>query len=249
MIELNDEEQKKLALWLDKMVNEDMPIQYLLGTVPFNNLEIIVEPPVLIPRPETEEWTSALVEKLKPLAHKKLNILDICCGTGCIALSLAKALPQAHIFAVDISDKAIALAKQNAHHNKITNATFIQSDLYNEIETDKLFDLIVSNPPYISFDEFEDLDNSVATWEDPQALVAADDGLAIIEDIIEDAPDYLKINHEMNELNIPQFWVEIGSKQAKDVLDFCNSFGFIDAQIHKDLEGKDRYVTAHLETK
>lgn len=248
-VQLSESEQATLKSWLDRMVNEHMPLQYLLGTAPFLDLEILVEPPVLIPRPETEEWTANLIEKLKKLHNKKITVLDICSGTGCIALAIAKALPETQVYATDISEKAIELAKRNAKHNKISNVTFIQSDLYNELETDKLFDLIVSNPPYISFDEFEDLDDSVTTWEDKQALVAADDGTAIIEDIIEDAPDYLKINEDMHKEKIPQLWIEIGYKQGPTVLDLCRSFGFPHAQVHKDLEGKDRYVTASPEAK
>lgn len=88
--------------------------------------------------------------------------------------------------------------------------------------------------------------NQLQLGEDKQALVADDDGLAILEDIIEGAPDYLKYNHELAELKIPQLVVEIGYKQAKPVVDYFNSFGFTDVQVHKDLEGKDRYVTGRL---
>lgn len=245
-IELSSDEQKKLTAWLDKMINEHMPIQYLLGSVPFNDLDILVEPPILIPRPETEEWTLNLLEQLKSLKETHPAILDLCCGTGCIALTLAKSLPKSRIVGSDISEKAIALAQKNAKHNKINNVTFVHADLYAAtefIEEPRLFDIIVSNPPYISFAEFEELDDSVTSWEDSQALVADDDGFSILEDIIEAAPDYLKYNQEMDRLKIPQLIVEIGYKQAHRVTDFFKTFGFIDVMVHKDLEGKDRYVT------
>ncbi len=248
-IELNELSQAKLHEWLAEMTQEFMPLQYILGSVPFLDLEIIVQPPILIPRPETEEWTAVLIDRLKPIQSHTLSILDLCTGTGCIALALAKAMPKSHIWGGDISHKAVELARKNAEHNSISNATFIHADLYNineYIESNKLFDIIVSNPPYISFDEFEELDDSVATWEDKQALVADDDGLAILEDIIEGAPDYLTYNHELAELKIPQLVVEIGYKQAKPVADYFNSFGFTDVQVHKDLEGKDRYVSGRL---
>lgn len=245
-IHLTQEEEKLLTQWLDKMVNEHMPLQYVLGSVPFIDLDILVKPPTLIPRPETEEWTDWLIKQLKQVKESKLQILDMCCGTGCITLALAKALPNAKIYATDISEPAILLAKQNAKHNNISNVTFIHSDLYNEIETDTLFDIIVSNPPYLSFAEFEEVDASVSTWEDPQALVAADDGTAILEDIIEDAPDFLKYNPEMAQLKIPQLVVEIGYTQAKVVSDFFKTYGFIDIEVHKDLAGKDRFVTGRL---
>jgi release factor glutamine methyltransferase len=248
-VELSDQDQEQLKQWLDKMVNENMPIQYLLGSVPFIDLDILVEPPTLIPRPETEEWTVNLIEQLKKLKESHLKILDLCSGSGCISLALGKALPNAMIIAGDISEKAIELGKKNAQHNKISNVTFIHADLYSvteHIDNPALFDIIVSNPPYISFAEFEELDNSVSSWEDPQALVAQDDGLAIIEDIIEAAPDFIKPNPEMERLKIPQLVVEIGHKQGHKVMDFFKSFGFTDVQVHKDLEGKDRYVTGRL---
>lgn len=245
-IVLTDKQQKHIASWIDKMVNQHMPIAYLIGSVPFNDIDILVEPPILIPRPETEEWVINLINQLKRLEFKTLNILDICSGSGCIALALAKALPQSTVYAVDISDKAIALGKKNAVHNNIQNVTFIQSDLFNELDTHILFDLIVSNPPYISFDEFQELDASVATWEDKQALIAADNGTAIINTIINDAPDYLKANQEMARKQIPQLMLEIGYKQGNIVKNLMQSAGWTTITVSKDLEGKDRVVSGRI---
>lgn len=245
-ITLTDKQEAQLENWLDKIINEHMPIAYLIGNVPFNDLDILVEPPTLIPRPETEEWVVNLIAQLKTLKSGALTILDICSGSGCIALALAKAFPQSMVYALDISDKAIALGKKNAQHNKIKNVIFMQSDLFNELNTENLFDIIVSNPPYISFDEFQQLDASVSTWEDKQALVAADNGTAIINDIIEDAADYLKTNSEITGTKIPQLTIEIGYKQAKIVKDLMSSAGWIDVKIRKDLEGKDRIVTGRI---
>lgn len=242
-ITLSDKQEAEIERWINKMVNEHMPIAYLIGSVPFNDLDILVEPPILIPRPETEEWVVNLIEQLKTLKNHALTILDLCSGSGCIALALAKALPKSTVYAVDISDKAIALGIKNAKHNGIKNVTFIQSDLFNELNTTTLFDIIVSNPPYISFDEFQEIDASVATWEDKQALVAADNGTAIINDIIEDAADYLKTSSEITNTKIPQLTLEIGYKQAKIVKDLMISADWIDVKIRKDLEGKDRIVT------
>jgi release factor glutamine methyltransferase len=170
----------------------------------------------------------------------------MCSGSGCIALALAKAFPQSTVYALDLSDKAIALGKKNAAHNGIKNVTFMQSDLFNELNTQHLFDIIVSNPPYISFDEFQELDASVSTWEDKQALVAADNGTAIINDIIEDAADYLKTDSEIAHTKIPQLIIEIGYRQADIVQNLMNSAGWIAVKILKDLEGKDRVVTGRI---
>ena len=245
-ITLSDKQQDQLDSWINKIVEEHMPIAYLIGNVPFNDLTILVEPPTLIPRPETEEWVINLIAQLKTLKSPALTILDLCSGSGCIALALAKAFPQSTVYALDISDKAIALGKKNAKHNNIKNVIFMQSDLYNELDAQTLFDIIVSNPPYISFDEFQQLDASVSTWEDKQALVAADNGTAIINDIIEDAADYLKTTGEITGTKIPQLIIEIGYKQAKIVKDLMSSADWIDVKIRKDLEGKDRIVTGRI---
>lgn len=246
VIELTPAQHTTLADWLDKMTTQNMPIQYLLGSVPFNDLDILVQPPTLIPRPETEEWAINLIDQLKKLNNQALTILDMCAGSGCIALALAKAFPQSQVYATDISTQALALAQKNAKHNNITNVTFTQSDLFNELATDKLFDVIVSNPPYISFDEFQEMDDSVTTWEDPQALVADDNGRAIIDAIIEQAPDYLNTNKEMEEKNIPQLVLEIGYTQAHEVSDFMKECGFTNVKITKDLEGKERVVSGRV---
>lgn len=245
-IALTDKQESEIDNWVNKIVDEHMPIAYLIGNVPFNDLDILVEPPTLIPRPETEEWVVNLIAQLKTLKSTKLTILDLCSGSGCIALALAKAFPQSTVYALDISDKAVALGKKNAEHNSIKNVQFMQSDLFNELNTENLFDIIVSNPPYISFDEFQLLDASVSTWEDKQALVAADNGTAILNDIIEDAPDYLKTTSEIANTKIPQLVLEIGYKQAKIIKNLMSSAGWIDVKIRKDLEGKDRIVTGRI---
>ena len=159
-----------------------------MGSTPFAGLEILTQPPVLIPRPETEEWTVNLIEQLQGLPDKKLQILDLCTGSGCIALALADALPQAKIFGTDISDSALALANHNKIHNHIPNVEFLRSDLFAQIPQKFTFDLIVGNPPYIDEQEWNNLDPSVTQSEDKHALLAADHGLALIKKIIAAAP-------------------------------------------------------------
>ena len=129
-ITLTSDQQQKLDSWIDQLINKNIPLQYLIGSVPFIDLEILVETPTLIPRPETEEWCVNLIEQLNKLSHKKLTVLDLCSGSGCITLALAQAFPAAHVYGLDISDKAIALAQKNAIHNRISNATFLHSDLF-----------------------------------------------------------------------------------------------------------------------
>ena len=245
-ITLTDEQRADLDVWIDRLVSAHMPIQYLIGSIPFCNLDILVEPPILIPRPETEEWVCNLIDQLNNLDNTALNILDIGAGSGCIALALAKALPKAKIYATDIADEALALAQKNASHNTIKNITFIKSDVFKSISKDINFDLIVSNPPYIAPDEWQSLDASVTKWEDKRALVAEHEGLAIIERIVTQASNYLKSNAEMASKKIPQLILEIGYMQGKNVVELMKKAGFMDITLIKDLQGKDRAVSGRI---
>ncbi len=240
-IHLSDEQQKKLALWIEKQVQEEMPLQYLLGSVPFNAVEIFVEPPILIPRPETEEWVASLTEMVQKTGASKLSILDLCTGSGCIALALAKELPESTCIGIDISEQAIALSNKNAKHNNIHNASFIHSDLYNQVPP-YTFDIIVSNPPYIDEQEWPYLDGAVRKWEDKRALIAPDQGLTIIKKIIVQASRYLQHNELLIKNEIPQLWIEIDHTQGAAVQQLMYDAGFTKATVIKDLEGKDRVV-------
>ena len=247
IIILNQEQQNSIDEWVDKLVNKKIPIQYLIGSVPFNRVEVLVEPPVLIPRPETEEWCLKLIKQLILLENKEITILDLCAGSGCIALALAKELPQATIYASDLSQQAIALIKWNIAHNKILNVTALHSDLFVSIPRGTQFDLIVSNPPYIALHEWEQLDKSVTVWEDPSALIADHDGLAIIEKIIIQAPRFIKSNSEIREKNIAQIIVEIGDQQGQAVIQLMEKAGYNNILVHKDLEQKDRTVSGRID--
>lgn len=240
------EQQQKIDHWLEYLVQDKMPLQYVLGTVPFADLEILVEPPTLIPRPETEEWCLYIIEHLLTLDNKKIKILDLATGSGCVALALSSYLPQARIVATDIADTALELAEKNIEHNKIRNVTLIKSDLFESIPLDMKFDMIVSNPPYITATEFNDLDETVTHWEDHNALVAADDGLAIIKQIIAQASQFIQTNDEIKNKNIPQLVIEIGYAQGAAVRELMEATGYKDVLVHKDLEGKDRFVTGRV---
>lgn len=246
-IELTPEEEVQLDDWCKKVVEQHMPIAYLLGKMPFNDIEILVQPPTLIPRPETEEWTVQLIADLQKLKHKDITIIEPCTGTGCIALALAHALPKAMVWATDLSLQALALAHKNARHNSIENITFIHSDLFQNIPNHVRSDIIVVNPPYISEQEWHTLDKSVSIWEDKQALVAPNDGLAIIEKLIDQAPHWLQPNKEMLEHEIPQIMIEIGHEQAEAVVELMKSAHYNAIHVHKDLEGKNRVVSGRTD--
>jgi release factor glutamine methyltransferase len=243
---LTPEQEVQLAHTLDLLINQHMPIQYILQSVPFADLDILVEPPTLIPRPETEELCMEIIAQLNQLKNKAITILDLCTGSGCIALALAKAFPMARVYGVDIALKAVALAQKNALHNAITNVQFFHSDLFSEIPSSTHFDLIISNPPYISHEEWQRLDPYVQEWEDPQALIAPNNGLAIIEAIIALAPHYIARNTELSSRNIPQLVLEIGYNQGAAVYQLFESYHFSNIHIKKDLEGKDRFASGSV---
>jgi release factor glutamine methyltransferase len=166
------------------------PLQYILGSTEFMGLEFKVDQRALIPRPETEILVSSAIEKLrgKVVCPK---ILDLGTGSGCIAVSIAKLLPRALIWATDISLPALQLAKKNANLHKV-QIEFLHSDIFSALkkEQDK-FDLIISNPPYISSEEFCGLAKEIS-FEPVLALEAGPDGLDFYRRIIIQAADYLK---------------------------------------------------------
>ncbi|MBI2353231.1 peptide chain release factor N(5)-glutamine methyltransferase [Candidatus Dependentiae bacterium] len=211
--QLTKSEKKTLDEWIKKLTQEQIPLAYLLGFVHFLDLTIKVQSPILIPRPETEEWVALLIKNLEPYKNKALSILDIGTGSGCIALAIAKHFEQAIITATDISQQALDLAKKNAIQNNIKNIKLINSDLFEKLEPAS-FDIIVTNPPYIN--QLCTLPAQVYHWEDHQALFATDHGLAIIKKIIKEAPRFLRkpfilpfqlvIEHDYNQhLSIQQF--------------------------------------------
>jgi len=245
-IQLEPEQERLLQEWLEKIIEQHCPLQYILGTVPFCDVDILVEPPVLIPRPETEEWTSNLIDKLKKLPEQDFSILDLCTGSGCIAIALARAFPQARIVAVDIQDHALQLTSENCIYNNIRNVTIIKSDLFESVPKGYIFDCIVSNPPYIALDEWSELDQSVKNWEDKKALVAPNQGMDIIASIIQQAPQFLRQSFELENADIPQLMLEIGFRQGGKVKALLEQAGYCRIHIEKDLQGKDRVACARV---
>jgi release factor glutamine methyltransferase len=245
-VTLTSQQEQTLKEWMHNLVDKKEPIQYLLGSVPFNGVTILVRPPILIPRPETEEWCVHLIEQLKPLAHHAFTILDLCCGSGCLAIAFAKALPKATIYALDINPAALELTRENANYNSAANVITLQSDLFQALPDGIQFDLIVSNPPYISPQEWETLDDSVKLWESEQALLAQDHGLAVIKNIVARAPEYLRSSTMFPRLNIPQLMVEIGYNQGKMVANIFKQAGYSNITTHKDAQGLDRTVSGSL---
>jgi release factor glutamine methyltransferase len=228
---------------LRDLVEGHKPIQYILGTVPFLDITLAVKQPVLIPRPETEWWCGALLDLLEPYVRQATPqnpflVLDLCTGSGCIALAIASRFKNyaLQVTAVDLSDAALLLARENAQKNDLTEVSFIKSDLYNELG-DKRFDLIVANPPYISPRDYQMLDRSVRDWEDKNALVAQSDGYELIERIIKEAPQHLRSSY-----SYAQLWCEIGASQGAQTFRLFTDAGFDEVAVVTDQYDKDRVV-------
>lgn len=244
--QLGPKEYACLQKALKEHVHEHKPLPYIFGTVPFLALNLTIEPPLLIPRSETEYWCSWLIETSKKEGTIPSTIsgtiLDLCCGSGCIGLSLAQAFPQSIVYAVDDSPLACTITQENAKKNEISSVHCLQSNLYEALPPTQKFDLIVSNPPYISIDEWHSLDPSVARWEDPHALIAQNNGLALIAAIIDQAPLWLSPTPLYKDS--PQLVIECGYNQGAQVKSLCEKAGFFSVEVRKDPAGNDRFITA-----
>ncbi|EQC1985231.1 peptide chain release factor N(5)-glutamine methyltransferase [Listeria innocua] len=210
------------------------PVQYILKTAPFYGYDFLVTEDVLIPRPETEELVATAEAFLKQ--HPLRSLLDVCTGSGIIAIALKKAFPDMTVTASDISAAALAIAKKNS---LLLNADvrFIETDLLESFkQNNERFDMIVANPPYISEAEKAEMSDYVLKNEPSIALFAENDGLAIYERFVDN------LKYVLN----PSFWVgvEIGYTQGERVKHlFGKSYPHATVLIHKDINSKDRYVT------
>lgn len=222
--------QKKVWLLLQKR-KEGWPIAYLTGKKEFWSLEFKVNRQVLIPRPETE----LLVEKALSLElPERPNILDVGTGCGNIAVALGREWPEARITASDLSLRALKMARENAARNKVRNINFVKSNLLDYfIQRRKKFDLIVSNPPYVSEEEWKKLDRPVRDFEPRRALVAGPTGLEIIKKLMTQAPLCLQ--------RAGYLLMEIGANQAEQVLKLVEE-NWQAVEILKDYAGFSRAV-------
>lgn len=236
------EQESSLKESLKLLSEKYMPLQYILKTISFNSLELSVKPPVLIPRPETAEWCLWLTEQLKK-SGLALSIADVCTGSGCIAVACAVASPNSKVYALDISPDACTLAQENAQKNNVA-IEVIQSDLCSVLP--QKVDLIVSNPPYVSPDEWSSLEPRITQWEDPQALIAQGQGLACIKELICQAKGVLRANEAMKINGIPSLIIEIGHTQANAVQRELDAAGFKNIRVMQDSSGKDRVVMGDI---
>jgi release factor glutamine methyltransferase len=225
----------ELETWnsiLDQLKRE-IPVQYLLGTTHFYGLEFEVNKNVLIPRPETEELVDWIIQSQKVESrNQKIKILDIGTGSGCIAISLAKNLPNAEVFALDVSNKALATAQKNAELNQV-QVQFICQSILETQDLGQQFDVIVSNPPYVRHLEKQEIKKNVLDNEPHLALFVADDDALIF---------YRKIA-QLAQKNLSQtghLYFEINQYLGQEMLSLLKEMDFKNSEQRQDIYGNDR---------
>jgi len=209
------------------------PVQYIVGAVEFLGLRISVGKGVLIPRPETELLVREAIGRLRTSGGKDmgLSILDLCTGTGCIALSLARELLSSSVIGTDASKTAIRYAKKNAAANAVANVRFLRGPLFAPVKG-KLFDLLISNPPYIKTNEIDTLQPEIRDWEPREALDGGRDGLDFYRAILSEAGRHLKPGGLL--------MLELGYDQAGEVRTTAEKEGYSDIELMKDYAGIER---------
>lgn len=228
--QLSQENEEKYFSLIEKHIKEDVPLSHLVGFEYFYDRKFKVTKDVLSPRMETEELIYRVVEYVKSTKKNNLKILDLCTGSGIIAITLKKELSQFSIDVVasDISAEAIKVAKENTQSHDAT-IKFIQSDIFNNI-ADK-FDIIVSNPPYIDRKDEVTMQDNVLKYDPHLALFAEEEGMYFYRKIIEQANDYLNENGVI--------FFEIGYDQKDKIIKLADLNGY-SAEVYKDINGRDR---------
>ncbi len=228
------------VLYWDSIVEQllqEIPIQYLLGTTSFFGMDFEVNTNVLIPRPETEELVAWILEKYSKNRHP-ISILDIGTGSGCIAIALAKNLPNAKVAALDVSELALKTAKQNADRNAVS-VTFLQKNILETNNFEETFDIIVSNPPYIRNSEKVEIKKNVLEHEPHLALFVDDnDALLFYRKIAVLAQKSLNKNGEL--------YFEINQYLGKEMIALLEELGYKDIVLRQDIYGNDRMLYGRI---
>ena len=228
--ELSVEQENRYFDLINKNINEDTPLSHLVGFDYFYDRKFKVTKDVLSPRMETEELIYKVLEYIKKSKKDSFKILDLCTGSGIIAITLKKEIVEKYteIVASDISEKALSIAIENANNNN-ANITFIKSDLFDNISGK--FDLIISNPPYISYKDKITIKDSVLNYDPHLALFAEEDGIYFYRKIIENAVHYLSKDGVI--------FFEIGYDQKEKILELGKNNNFI-TTVYKDINDRDR---------
>lgn len=215
------------------------PMNYLLGEKEFMGLDFLLEEGVLIPRPETEILVEYIIDKIhSEYRGEKISLLDIGIGSGAISLSIAKQFPHIHVYGVDLYDKPIEIANKNKKRLNLLNVEFIKSDLFDKIDRDNKFHIIVSNPPYIKTGDIEGLQKDVKDFEPLSALDGGIDGLDFYRRITRESKEFLLENGLLV--------YEIGYNQSKEVKEIMIEEGFSHIKLLKDFQDYHRVISGIL---
>jgi release factor glutamine methyltransferase len=241
---INENEVEKWNL-IAAELKQEKPIQYILGETEFYGLRFLVNENTLIPRPETEELVELILNENSKNKIPNPKILDVGTGSGCIAISLAKILPNAKVYALDVSDKALEIAKQNAALNEVEinfiNKSILEVEdsiipITNNQQPTTLFNIIVSNPPYVRNLEKEEIKKNVLAYEPHLALfVEDDDALLFYRKIAKLAQKNLTENGKL--------YFEINQYLGKETFELLESLGFLNIELIKDVYGNDRMIS------
>ena len=228
--QISKEIEDKYFSLIEKHIKEDVPLSHLVGFEYFYDRKYKVTKDVLSPRMETEELIYKVIEYVKASNKNKFKILDLCTGSGIIAITLKKELEQVSVdvIASDISEEAIEVAKENSQSHDAT-IKFIKSDIFNNI--DDKFDIIVSNPPYIDRKDEVTMQDNVLKYDPHLALFAEEEGMYFYRKIIEQSKDYLNENGVI--------FFEIGYDQKDKIIKLADMNGY-SAEVYKDINGRDR---------
>lgn len=239
-VDLLINEDRPLSPYIQEKINDIEkrllayePIQYITGQAYFYGMDFHVAPGVLVPRPETEGLVDLIVKENK---EPDLRVLDVGTGSGCIAIALARNLPFPDITALDISEKALTIAKENAVNLKARNIHFIHADIFKWNPDPESFDIIVSNPPYIDESERVDMEANVLGYEPETALFVSDD-------------DPLSYYRRIGEISLSalsssgKLYFEINPRHSNDLKAMLKDMGFKDIELHTDIHGRDRILS------
>ena len=236
LIELNENEINKIETLINRRLNFE-PIAYITNKKEFYGVNFYVNNSVLIPRAETEELIDLVKDYIKKNSEKNISICDIGAGSGNIAITLKKLFENADITAIEISEKAMQVIKKNCENilqNK-NSINIINADALSFTPKNK-FDIIVSNPPYVALKDKDNLQRDL-NFEPENALYSGYDGMDFYRNFFNIIDRYLKYNGA--------FFFEIGFNQGKELINICESFNIKNAEIKKDLSGKDRFLICH----
>ena len=229
--------ESDIYVWFEKALEQlknEYPVQYITGRTDFMGLYLEVNPNVLIPRPETEELVSWVLSF--HVENHALDILEIGSGSGCIPISLSKHLKKAKIRSLDLSEKALSVAKKNALRHGVS-IDFQQRDILDLKDLDEAYDLIISNPPYVRESEKEQMQGNVLRYEPKMALyVKDDDPLVFYKTIARLAQTGLRQGGEL--------FFEINQYMGKELITLLRGMDFVSIELKKDIYGADRMIRA-----